>query len=120
LIGLGFSSKKKKIAPPVVPSVSITINGEKVELPETPVRSTNANGIVGYNLYETTYKLPSGATTVPTVSASSNHKKVIVKVKQADSLTGSAKVEFDFNGVVKTYLIQFETQKENYQEYVAH
>lgn len=119
LIGLGFSSKKKKIAPPVVPSVTIAVNGEKVELPETPVRSTNANGIVGYNLYETTCKLPAGTKTVPTVSASSDHKKVKVKVTQADSPTGSAKVEFDFNGVVKTYLIQFETQKEEMHVYLC-
>ena len=110
LVGLGFSSKKKKIAPPVVPAVSIAVNGIEVDLPKYPVRSTNANGIVGYNLYETTYSLPAGTTTVPAVSASSDHRKVYVTVTQADSPAGTAKVEFDFNGVVKTYNIKFETQ----------
>ncbi len=110
LVGLGFSSKKKKIAPPVVPAVSIAVNGIEVDLPKYPVRSTNANGIVGYNLYETTYSLPAGTTTVPAVSALSDHRKVYVTVTQADSPAGTAKVEFDFNGVVKTYNIKFETQ----------
>lgn len=106
LIGLGFSTKKK-LTPPVVPSVTIAVNGKKVELPKTPVRSTNANGIVGYNQYETTFKLPFGTGTAPTVNASSDHKKVKVNITQADSPTGIARVDFDFNGVVKTYRITF-------------
>ena len=65
LIGLGFSSKKKKIAPPVVPSVSITVDRNAIELPKYPVRSTNENGIVGYDLYESSYTLPYGTTTLP-------------------------------------------------------
>jgi len=107
LIGLGFSAKKKKLTPPVVPSVTIAVNGKKVELPKTPVRSTNANGIVGYNQYETTFKLPFGTGNAPTVTASSDHKKVKVNITQADSPTGTASVDFDFNGVVKTYRIAF-------------
>ncbi len=59
IIGLGFSSDKKKIVRPVAPTVSIKVNGEAIDLPATPVRSTNANGIVGLDLYEATYKLPS-------------------------------------------------------------
>jgi hypothetical protein len=112
LIGLGFSSKRKKIAPPVVPTVSITVNGKEVDLPEYPVRSTNANGIVGYNLYETTFRLPTGTTTAPVVSASSDQMNVKVNVTQTNSPAGTAKVEFDLNGVVKTYNIKFEMQAE--------
>jgi len=118
LIGLGFSSKKKKIAPPVVPTVTIAVNGKELELPKHPVRSTNANGIVGYNLYEATCELPAGTTT-PTVTATADNKKVKVNVIQADSPSGIAKVEFDFNGVVKTYQIQFETQKEEMHVYLC-
>lgn len=119
LIGLGFSSKKKKIAPPVVPSVTITVDGNAIELPKYPVRSTNENGIVGYDLYETTYTLPHGTTTLPTVTALSDNKKVKVNITQANSLTGSAKIEFDYNGVVKTYKIQFETVKEELHVYLC-
>jgi hypothetical protein len=54
VIGLGFSSKKKKIVRHVAPTVSITVNGAAVEMPAVPVRSTNANGIVSLDLYEAT------------------------------------------------------------------
>jgi hypothetical protein len=108
LIGLGFSSKEKKIAPPVVPTVSIRVSGKPVTLPATPVRSTNANGIVGYDIYETTYKLPAGTTEIPPVSASADSPEVKVSVEQAPSITGTAVVKFDYKGVVKTYKVTFE------------
>src|SRR5690554_312680 len=110
LMGLGFSTKKKKLSAPVVPTISIAVNGKEIVLPQTPVRSTNANGIVSYDLYEATYPLPSGATTVPTVTASSDHKQVKVNVTQANSTTGTATVACDFNGVVKTYNVVFATK----------
>ena len=118
-MGLGFSSKKKKISPPIVPNITININEEKLELPKTPVRSTNANGIVSYNLYETSYEIPKGTTKVPTVTASSDNKDVKVTINQADSMTGTAKVDFDYNGVVKTYQIVFEPQTEEMHVYLC-
>ena len=107
LIGLGFSSNKKKIVRPVAPSVSISVNGETIELPATPIRSTNANGIADYDLYETTYQLPSNATNAPKVSASSSDKKVKIAVTQAESNSGTAIVKFDNKGIVKTYRVVF-------------
>jgi len=107
LIGLGFSSAKKKIERSVVPTVSIKINGEAIEVPSIPVRSTNANGIVGFDIYETTYKLPSSVTGTPTVSASASDKAVKVAITQAESKTGTAVLKFDYNGMVKTYRVIF-------------
>ncbi|NLV18397.1 MAG: hypothetical protein GXY51_02785 [Bacteroidetes bacterium] len=107
LCGLGFSSKKKKIVRPVAPTVSIRVNGEEIDLPDTPVRSTNANGIVSPDLYETTYKLPSGITGTPIVSASASDPEVKVTVTQAESNSGKAIVKFDYKGVVKTYIVMF-------------
>lgn len=107
LAGLGFSSKNKKIVRPIVPTVNISVAGKALTIPATPLRSTNANGIVGYNIYETTYKVPEGTTTVPKVTASSNNPKVKVAVTQADSLTGTAVVQFDYNGVVKNYRVVY-------------
>ncbi len=104
-IGLGFSSKKNKIVRPVAPTVSILVDGKAIELPATPVRSTDANGIVGYDLYETTHKLTSNS--VPTVSASAD-KGVKVSVTQATSASGIAEVKFDYKGVVKTYQIKLQ------------
>ncbi|WP_114781877.1 hypothetical protein [Botryobacter ruber] len=110
LSGLGFSSKNKKINRPVVPTVSIAVNNQAIPIPATPVRSTNANGIVGYDIYETTYKLPAGTTGVPKVTASSNNSKVKEDVTQAESSSGTAVVKFDYNGIVKTYRVVYTSE----------
>jgi arabinoxylan arabinofuranohydrolase len=107
LKGLGFSSKKKKIVHPVAPTVNIMVNGVKIDIPATPVRSTNANGIVGLDLYETTYKLPSGIAGIPAVSASASDSGVKVSITQAESRTGTAVVLFDYKGIVKKYRVVF-------------
>ncbi|MGV3704316.1 MAG: hypothetical protein ACO1NU_02965 [Arcticibacter sp.] len=107
LIGLGFSSKNKKIVRPVVPEVKIAVNGQQVDLPSIPVRSTNANGITGYDVYEAKYKMPASSTAKPKVTASSNNKDVKITVTQADSASGKATVQFDYKGMVKTYGVAF-------------
>ena len=106
LSGLGFSSNKKKIERPVVPAVSIAVNGKTLDLPATPVRSTNANGITGYDIYQTTYQLPAGSA-VPVATASSNNPNVKVSITQADSRTGKTVVKFNYKGVVKTYNVLY-------------
>ena len=88
-------------------------------LPETPVRSTNANGITEYDLYETTYSLPYSATVAPTVTASSDNDKVKISITQADSPTGVAKIAFDYDGVVKTYQVKFEKEPEEMHVYLC-
>lgn len=107
IVGLGFSSDKKPIVRPVPPSVSINVNGEAVRLPPTPVRSTNANGITGVDLYEATYTVPASVTEIPQVSASASDPTVKVDVTQAPSRNGTAIVKFDNKGVVKTYRVVF-------------
>lgn len=107
LMGLGFSSKTKKITRPVPPVINIAVNGKPITLPATPVRSTNANGITEYDIYETTYKLPQ-SNTVPTITASSPNPAVkVVAITQASSATGKASVKFDYKGVVKTYNVVY-------------
>lgn len=107
LIGLGFSSIQKEIVRPVVPTVSISVNGKEVELPEIPVRSTNANGVTGYDIYEVTYNVPSDMSEPPTVSASTDNKDVKIIITQAVSASGIAVVKFDFQGIIKTYKVIF-------------
>ncbi len=110
LAGLGFSSKKNKIVRPVAPTVTIKVNGKDIEVPLIPVRSTNANGIVSYDIYETTYKLPSDVAGIPSVSASASTPDVKVAITQSDTRTGAAEVKFDYKGVVKTYRIMFASE----------
>ena len=103
LDGLGFSSNKKKIIRAVPPMVHIKVNGKAIELPMTPVRSTESNGIVGYDLYEAVCKLPANTTQAPSVSASATDKSVKIAITQATSVTGTAIVKFDYKVVIKTY-----------------
>lgn len=107
LIGLGFSSKERKISRPISPAVNIAIDGKPIEVPATPLRSTNDNGITGYDIYETTYKVPAGSTKTPTIKVSSDNPDVKVTVAQADSALGTAVAKLDYNGVVKTYRVRF-------------
>ncbi len=107
IIGLGFSSDKKPIVRPVPPSVLIKVNGEAIELPATPVRSTNANGITGVDLYEAKYAVPAGDAGIPQVSASSGDPAVKIDVTQAASRDGTAVVKCDYRGAVKTYRVVF-------------
>lgn len=83
------------------------VNGKAIEIPATPVRSTNANGITEYNVYQTTVKVPASETAVPKVTASSNNRTVKVNITQASAKEGNAVVKFDYKGVVKTYNVMF-------------
>jgi arabinoxylan arabinofuranohydrolase len=107
IVGLGFSSDKVKIIRPVPPTISITVNGQAITLPANPVRSTNANGITGYDLYQATYAVPTDVAAIPQVSATASDASVKVNIKQAEARTGTAEVKFDYKGVVKTYRVVF-------------
>jgi arabinoxylan arabinofuranohydrolase len=107
IVGLGFSSEKVKIVRPVPPAISIMVNGQSVTLPANPVRSTNANGITGYDLYQATYAVPTDVAAIPQVSATASDASVKVNIKQAEARTGTAEVKFDYKGVVKTYRVVF-------------
>ena len=106
LIGLGFSSDKQEIVRHIAPTVSISVNDVVIDLPATPVRSTNVNGIVDYDLYETNV-IMSNTAGIPTVKASVNDPNVKVAITQAQDTKGTAVVTFDYKGVVKTYRVVF-------------
>lgn len=113
LIGLGFSSDKKEIIRPVAPTVSISVNNVMLDLPPNPVRSTNANGIVSYDLFETTVRISPDTKEIPDVKALANNANVKITVTQAKSINEKASVVFDFNGVTKTYYVQFNSESPN-------
>jgi hypothetical protein len=106
-IGLGFSSKDKKIERPVPPSVTITVNGKKLMLPSIPVRSTDENGIVGYNHYEVTFPMETNDKKIPVVKAMANNPEVEIKVKQGSSVTDYAQVDCVYKGQTKSYLVKY-------------
>jgi len=110
LIGLGFSSAKKKIVRPIPPTVSIKVNGVDLVIPTIPVRSTNANGLVSYDMYEIKYPVPATVTGIPVISATASDKSVKIVLKQADSNTGTAMATFTYNGVPKNYRVVYTAQ----------
>jgi len=107
LIGLGFSSDAKKIVRPIAPKVTISVNDVMLDLPATPVRSTNTNGITGYDLYEANVSLAAGTTNKPVVAATASDPAVKISITQAESTSGTAVVKFDYKGIVKTYKVAF-------------
>jgi arabinoxylan arabinofuranohydrolase len=88
-------------------TVSINVNGEAIDLPVTPVSATGDNGIVGYDLYETTHTIAAGTSETPRVSVSASDARLNVSVAQATSIDDTAVVTCDLNGVEKTYKILF-------------
>lgn len=108
LVGLGFSHKNKKVIRPVAPEIQIQIDGKEIEMPEHPIRSTPDNGIVGLDLYKVNYPLDANAI-VPEISASSSDPNVKINIKKAETIDEETVIEFDYKGVVKTYILNFET-----------
>ena len=100
LMGLGFSKKGQKMNYPAPPAVTIYADGQALEMPATPVRSTNANGYLGYDNYEVTYTGDA-----PKITAKADNKAVKFEITQPDA-EGTAIVKCDYNGVVKTYTVK--------------
>lgn len=109
-IGLGFSSKDKKIVRPISPTVDIIVNGKKLELPSLPIRSTDENGIIGYNTYEVASPIQVKGKNIPIVRASSVNPEVKITVRQANSLADYAQVDCVYKGQMKSYLIKYVTE----------
>lgn len=105
IVGLGFSSDKAPIVRPVPPTVSIKVNDAALTLPTIPVRSTNANGIIGVDIYEASFSVPADAAGIPMVTAVASDPAVKVEIKQADAKNGVAVVKCEYNGVSRTYRV---------------
>lgn len=109
LIGLGFTSDTKEIERPIMPTLSISINGTEMTLPSLPMASTGKNGIMTYDLYNV--NPPSGLTSVPDIEAHASDDNVKITISKPSSLTGIAYVRFELNGKTKTYRIPFAKQE---------
>ncbi len=66
-------SLKPIVRPKKTTLVEIKVNGKSIELPSTPIRSTNANGITRYDLYEVKFVLNTSS--LPVITASANDSK---------------------------------------------
>lgn len=111
LAGLGFSSKGQPLNRPISPSVQIAVNGQPINLPKYPVRSTYENGLLDYSNYDVHHTLPVNTTQSPTITATSSDPSVKIAITQPDTPQGAATVEFDYNGLIKTYQVTLGDQQ---------
>ena len=98
LHGIGFAAGDYKM--PIVPQVTITADGKPVNIPDTPVRATNQNGLMDATTYQCYAPLGDG---VHTLNATSNVPDV--KFHISPIVEGRATVKATYNGKTKTFLI---------------
>ena len=97
--GIGFAKSGKPCQRPVVPEVSITVDGKQVAMPKMPVFSTNDNGLMDLTHYQTYAPL----TDKSVIKATANNAAVDIKVGKITD--GRATVRCTYNGKEKVYLI---------------
>ena len=98
LHGISFSKDADHTAP-VVPQITITVDGKKLNIPDTPVRSTNQNGYMD----ATRYQLYAPLTDGNTINATSDVSDV--KINVSPIVEGRATVKATYNGKTKIFLL---------------
>jgi len=97
--GIGFAKSGKPCQRPVVPEVSITVDGKQVAMPKQPVFSTNDNGLMDLTHYQTYAPL----TDKSVIKATANGGNVDIKIGKITD--GRATVRCTYNGKEKVYMI---------------
>ena len=100
LHGLGFAKKGKGAVPPMIPQMTIKVDGQQLNIPQTPVMSTNANGYTECNHYQ----LYGPLKTDSKIEATSNVVKG-VKIEASPVVGGRATVTATYKGMKKYFLI---------------
>ena len=99
LHGIGFSKPGTPCIRPTVPQVKIFADGKQLAVPTTPVRFTNANGIMDQLHYQVYAPLQDGS--VLQVSASDPD----VLISTGPVVNGRATVKCSWKGLEKIYWI---------------
>ena len=97
--GIGFAKADKPCQCPVVPTVSILVDGKAVAMPSKPIFSTNENGLMDL----THYQVYAPLTDKSVIKATANGGNVDVKIGKI--VDGRATVKCTFNGKEKVYKI---------------
>lgn len=99
LHGIGFSKTGTTCERPAVPVVTITADGQKLNLPNTPIRFTNANGLSDAIRYQAYGPLKEGTV----LKATADQPGVSFEISPV--VAGRATVKCTYNGIEKIYLI---------------
>ena len=97
--GIGFAKADKPCQCPVVPTVSILVDGKAVAMPSKPIFSTNENGLMDL----THYQVYAPLTDKSVIKATANGGNVDIKIGKI--VDGRATVKCTFNGKEKVYKI---------------
>ena len=97
--GIGFAKADKPCQRPVVPTVSILVDGKALAMPTKPIFSTNDNGLMDLSHYQVYAPL----TDKSVIKATANGGDVDIKIGKITD--GRATVRCTFNGKEKVYLI---------------
>jgi hypothetical protein len=100
LHGIGFAAGDYKT--PVVPQVTITVDGKKLLIPDTPVYSTEQNGLMDVNTYQT-YAPLTAASKIVATATEGTYGKVAFEVSPVTA--GRATVKATYNGKIKTFFV---------------
>ena len=98
LHGIGFS-KGGCMQFPVVPQVTITVDGKKVNLPDNPMFATNDNGFMD----ATNYQAYAPLTDKSVIKATASDPAVAIQIGKI--VDGRATVKCTYQGKTKTYLL---------------
>ena len=96
----GFSKAGEKFEAPVVPQVTIDLNGTKLIIPDTPIRFTNQNGYTDQTRYQVYGKMEKDGNTI---KCSANVPGVTFKI--GSIVDGRCTIKATYNGLTKVYLI---------------
>jgi hypothetical protein len=99
LHGIGFSKAGATFEAPQVPQVTIMADGKRLNIPATPIRSTNANGYTDATRYQVYAPLKAGSE----ITVKANNPEVKVEVSKI--VDGRATVKCTYKGNQKVFLI---------------
>ena len=99
LHGIGFSKAGTTCERPAVPIITITADGNKLNIPDTPVFCSNANGLTETNRYQVYGPLKAGTV----LKATSSDPSVQIEVGKITD--GRATIRCTYNGLTKIFLI---------------
>ena len=98
LHGIGFS-KGTDFEVPVVPTITITVDGQKLNIPEKPIMATNANGYTECNRYQLYGPRKDGAK----IEAKASDPKVKIEIIPGKDYRATVKATYQ--GMTKYFLI---------------
>ena len=99
LHGIGFSKAGEDCEPPVVPTVTIRVDGREIAIPDTPVRGSNANGYTDL----TRYQVYAPMTDDSRIEVTASDPEVGIRIGRIAD--GRATVKCSYKGMEKIFLI---------------